>query len=85
MSKLIGDTYKERGLDQVNHWCNGESIHNEIDDECCPDFSCCNPDVNTPQELREAFRIATLNDHNEAIMYMLGLFLGNLIVHKTNQ
>jgi hypothetical protein len=85
MNKLNGSNYKERGLDQLNHWCNGESIHNEIDDECCPDFSCCNPEINTAQELKEAFRTATINEHQEVIMYMLGSFLGNMIIQKTNQ
>jgi len=23
----------------------GQPYHNNIDDECCPDFSCCHPDL----------------------------------------
>lgn len=24
-------------------WANGLPQHNSVDDECCPDFSCCFP------------------------------------------
>jgi hypothetical protein len=34
-------TYKSRTLKQCYEWVNGNSIHNFIDNECCPDFSCC--------------------------------------------
>jgi hypothetical protein len=35
-------SYKIRTYKQLHEWVNGNSIHNTIDDECCPDFSCCN-------------------------------------------
>lgn len=28
------------------------------DGECCPDFSCCNPDLQWPKELRQKFKEA---------------------------
>ncbi len=34
-------SYKIRTYKQLHEWVNGNSIHNTIDDECCPDFSCC--------------------------------------------
>lgn len=37
--------YQQRAYDQGKAWINGRSEHNIIDDECCPDFSCCNPDL----------------------------------------
>ena len=33
--------YIIRRYDQLVEWINGESKHNHIDDECCPDFTCC--------------------------------------------
>jgi hypothetical protein len=30
-----------RSYEQLVDWMNGISKHNEIDDECCPDFTCC--------------------------------------------
>jgi hypothetical protein len=43
MSKL--SPYKLRSLAQAEAWVRGESKHNDIDNECCPDFSCCRPDL----------------------------------------
>ncbi len=33
--------YLKRKYEQLIHWMNGLSLHNHIDDECCPDFTCC--------------------------------------------
>lgn len=37
--------YRERVRWQGQLWCEGVSAHNIIDDECCPDFSCCIPSL----------------------------------------
>lgn len=37
--------YQERTKAQCLKWAQGVSQHNNIDDECCPDFSCCHPDL----------------------------------------
>jgi len=37
--------YKERVKAQTLKWALGQPYHNNIDDECCPDFSCCVPDM----------------------------------------
>ena len=37
--------YQQRAIDQGRLWVAGESHHNRIDDECCPDFSCCTPEL----------------------------------------
>lgn len=34
-------SYKVRSYKQLYEWVNGNPIHNDIDKECCPDFSCC--------------------------------------------
>lgn len=31
----------QRKYEQLIHWMNGFSLHNHVDDECCPDFTCC--------------------------------------------
>jgi hypothetical protein len=33
--------YFGRRYEQLVNWMSGTSIHNKIDDECCPDFTCC--------------------------------------------
>lgn len=35
--------YRQRVVEQGQQWINGNPRHNTIDDECCPDFSCCEP------------------------------------------
>lgn len=35
--------YSDRVIRQTIKWTNGISEHNHIDNECCPDFSCCIP------------------------------------------
>jgi hypothetical protein len=35
--------YQERVRQQTLAWAQGRPYHNNLDDECCPDFSCCQP------------------------------------------
>lgn len=37
--------YRERHKAQALKWAMGQPYHNNVDDECCPDFSCCYPDL----------------------------------------
>lgn len=37
--------YHERVLKQTENWVGSLCQHNNIDDECCPDFSCCKPEL----------------------------------------
>lgn len=39
--------YQERVRLQTLAWAEGHPRHNRVDDECCPDFSCCMPDLFT--------------------------------------
>lgn len=41
--------------EQLRAWVAGDSKHNEFSDECCPDFSCCRPELQWSKESREAF------------------------------
>jgi hypothetical protein len=71
--------------EQTRLWVEGKSIHNkrilngrEIE-ECCPDFSCCNPELLAPKEVRELFYKARLEDNNKITDRLLGEFLSKLI------
>lgn len=59
--------------EQLHEWVKGNSVHNGKPDsgECCPDFSCCQPELLAPEAVRIAFRDA----NDEARLEMLGLFL----------
>ena len=74
--KIIGKTYKSRVKCQTNYWLNGKSIHNHIDDECCPDFSCCKPHLLADKKTRKKFVSANDTEREN----MLWNFLGELLV-----
>jgi hypothetical protein len=39
--------YHERAHSQMLSWAMGKPYHEPHNDECCPDFSCCFPDLFT--------------------------------------
>ena len=50
--------YKLRAAEQGRDWAKGISKHNDVDDECCPDFSCCVPSLFIRDK---ALRVANYN------------------------
>ncbi len=64
--------------DQLDSWVAGKPIHNNERDECCPDFSCCQPELLAPLKTREAFARAD----DEARMQMLMGFMGGMLAHE---
>ncbi len=93
---MIMNTYKKRCTHQLNEWVKDESIHNNVDNECCPDFSCCTPDIITSLEIREAFRDVhkkaqaeefnpDYHPHYDAEMAMLMGFMGGLVNKNTDK
>ena len=72
---IEGNTYQERVESQVRQWADGVSLHNTVEDECCPDFSCCNKLVNTDPELKKTF----LHANEEQRESLLFVFLGNAL------
>lgn len=61
--------------EQLELWCNGQSVHNNTTGECCPDFSCCQPKLAIPIEQRILFR----EGGDEVRHNMLMMFLGAAI------
>lgn len=70
---------------------NHEKFYNVVDDnavvvkrvkqeggECCPDFSCCNPESAWDQETRTAFYRAFKESDEATIQQMLMMALGSL-------
>lgn len=62
--------------EQLARWVVGEPVHNADRDECCPDFSCCQPELLAPRDLREKFANADREGDEKAKWAMLGMFLG---------
>lgn len=75
---IEGDTRQERCLSQLKHWVNGKSIHNFVDGECCPDFSCCRPKMLMHIEDRKRFMKAYINGDRKTEMAILGMALSGL-------
>jgi hypothetical protein len=63
-----------RILYQLSQWASGISVHNDIDNMCCPDFSCCNPEIVTPLEKRMEFYKLYREQGPEACMPMMAEF-----------
>ena len=94
--EIQGKTYQERVSHQVEEWAKGNSIHNNVDNECCPDFSCCNPNSKQPEEIRETFLAVYRKSEKEDMesentpwmdkrMSMLGSFLNGAIATVTDK
>ena len=61
---------------QLKLWVKGELIHNDERDECCPDFSCCQPQLLAPEHERKIFLEAYQKDDEKILMSMSIEFLG---------
>lgn len=59
--------------EQLQKWLNGESVHME---QCCPDFSCCRPELLANKDVRERYVKAETEGDESTRMEMLGMFLG---------
>ncbi|MGI4812089.1 MAG: hypothetical protein ACRYGG_01915 [Janthinobacterium lividum] len=49
------EEYQRAVFEQTDAWVQGTSMHNRVNGECCPDFSCCHPDMKMPLEERRAY------------------------------
>lgn len=79
---MIGDTYTERSQHQLQEWVRGNPIHNEQDNECCPDFSCCIPELLQVEDERKRFAIAVANADESIQIGMLATYLGYALSYK---
>lgn len=64
---------------QLCDWVDGNPQHRHDTDECCPDFSCCHPDIDTPREVRERFAEAYRCGDEQTQHTMLMMFLGEAL------
>lgn len=55
---------------QLAKWVAGNSVHNgatPAEGECCPDFSCCRPELAWPSSRRLVFLLATDQDRQRML------------------
>lgn len=67
--------------EQLALWLVGESVCPNDRDECCPDFSCCCKEIETPQEVKQRFVDGDDNVRHQMCM----MFLGNALPHMTDK
>lgn len=58
--------------EQLARWVEGESVHNDELEECCPDFSCCEPRLLADKAERQAFKDANDDDRHAMLFGFLG-------------
>jgi hypothetical protein len=54
--------------EQLAQWVAGTSICPNTRHECCPDFSCCHPDMAWPLEKRAKFAAAPQGEREKMMM-----------------
>ena len=76
--------YRKRHKKQLALWVQGKSVHvhNGI---CCPDFSCCVPELLAPKEERELFQSLYLAKKHSEYERMLMMFLGRALPLVTDK
>jgi len=76
-----GMTEAESADYQLSEWVKGNSLHNPVRDECCPDFSCCCPDNKMDEDLRIKFN----NAHKMGDTKTSGAILGMALTGITSE
>ena len=51
-------------MENLRWWARGFPRHNLIDDECCPDFSCCYPDLFEEDDAKREARVRRYEEEN---------------------
>ena len=70
--------YKKRRQLQTISWANGKPYHNITDNECTPDFSCCNPTLLACSGERLIFLEAVITNNTACIEKMCFEFMERL-------
>ena len=58
--------------EQLERWVVGDPVHNPDRDECCPDFSCCKPELLAREDVRRRYAAATSAERRQMEMIFLG-------------
>ena len=74
--------------EQLRRWVKGDSVHNgatKSNGECCPDFSCCQPNALAPKIAREKFAAANESDRIWMAVHFLGCAVADENVYIAGQ
>ena len=77
---LIAGDAKKAYEEQLKRWVKGDSYHLiGKHDSCCPDFSCCNPELKVNKKTRETFYAAYKQKNDRVVRGMLMTFLSSFM------
>lgn len=74
--------YEASVKQQLELWVAGKSTHNTFADECCPDFSCCEPDKQWPEDQRQLFMRASKEVRTQMLFGALGTLVAKAAPDK---
>ncbi len=63
--------------EQMRMWVDGNSVHRHFEGggQCVPDFSCCRPELQQPDNVRRAFAAAGEMERTGFLMNFLGAMI----------
>jgi len=61
---------------QLEGWIAGKPEHNTRFNECCPDFSCCRPELLVPEKVRRQFHAASPQTRESMLWDFLAEMVG---------
>lgn len=67
--------------EHLDAWVAGRSVHDD-EDLCCPDFSCCFPELLWPVEQRRAFKAAMLAGDVVTVMKAIEQSISTMMKHQ---
>ena len=81
---MTRDQYLTELREQTIDWVCGESRHfcHHPKGDCCPDFSCCHPELRVDFDTRVRFLQADLEGDRKAVSSFLSMFLGAMLNFK---
>ena len=59
-------------VEQLTLWVEGTSLHDHEHEQCCPDFSCCQPQLLASKEEREHFLVSEDIERDRMLIMFLG-------------
>lgn len=73
----------ETTREQLERWLRGENVHARGHRRgetytCCPDFSCCMPELAQPRDVRSSYARAEPKEQDAMLMTFLGLMLNRV-------
>jgi hypothetical protein len=75
--------------EQLQLWVDGNPTHmgerGDPQSQCCPDFSCCEPDMLQPVEVRKAFQAASEKERFRLFIEMEGEYLDGCVTNMNRR